>query len=213
MTTTTLTPDADALPAAERLLQTAGLLLFGEAALFMTAIMLASSMAPGYSLSAGAISDLGSIPATANLFNWSLLAVGVLNVAGGFLLYRATSSLPVLVLFLVAGAGAAGAGLFTLGTAPGYHGLFALAAFVGFNLMPGVLARRVSGPLRLVAVAASVVGLSYVGIMIVGDSGNDAVFGPIGHGGAERMIVYPPMLWLMAFGGYLMASASGKFQR
>ncbi len=30
-------------------------------------------------------------------------------------------------------------------------------------------------------------------------------FGPIGHGGAERMIVYPVMLWLVAFGGYLLA--------
>jgi hypothetical protein len=31
------------------------------------------------------------------------------------------------------------------------------------------------------------------------------VFGAIGHGGAERLIVYPVMLWMMAFGGYLMA--------
>lgn len=41
--------------------------------------------------------------------------------------------------------------------------------------------------------------------MVIGDAGNTAVFGPIGHGGAERMIVYPAMLWMMAFGGYLMA--------
>jgi hypothetical protein len=40
--------------------------------------------------------------------------------------------------------------------------------------------------------------------MVIGDSGNTAVFGPIGHGGAERMIVHPVMLWLLAFGGYLM---------
>jgi len=33
------------------------------------------------------------------------------------------------------------------------------------------------------------------------------VFGPIGHGGTERMIAYPAMLWLLAFGGYLMAPA------
>jgi hypothetical protein len=33
-----------------------------------------------------------------------------------------------------------------------------------------------------------------------------AVFGPIGHGGMERMIVYPAMLWMMAVGGYLMAA-------
>jgi hypothetical protein len=45
----------------------------------------------------------------------------------------------------------------------------------------------------------------YVAIMIVGDAGNPAVFGPIGHGGAERMIVYPVMLWMLALGGYLMA--------
>lgn len=205
---TALAGEANASPSAMRLLSGAGLFLFAEAALFVTAIMLAASMAPGYSLNAGAISDLGSIPVTANLFNGSLLAVGVLNISAGLLLYRTMSSLPVLALFLLAGVGAAGAALFTLGAVPGYHGLFALAAFVGFNLMPGALVRRVSGPLRLLAIAASAVGLAYVGIMIVGDAGNPAVFGPIGHGGAERMIVYPPMLWLMAFGGYLMAQGS-----
>ncbi|HET6820149.1 MAG TPA: DUF998 domain-containing protein, partial [Candidatus Limnocylindria bacterium] len=42
-------------------------------------------------------------------------------------------------------------------------------------------------------------------VMIIGDSGNPAVFGAIGHGGAERMIVYPPMLWMLAFGGSLLA--------
>jgi hypothetical protein len=42
-------------------------------------------------------------------------------------------------------------------------------------------------------------------VMIVGDGGNPAVFGAIGHGGTERMIAYPAMLWLLAFGGSLMA--------
>ena len=28
--------------------------------------------------------------------------------------------------------------------------------------------------------------------------------GAINHGGAERMIVYPAMIWLVAFGGYLL---------
>lgn len=30
----------------------------------------------------------------------------------------------------------------------------------------------------------------------------------IGHGGTERMIVYPAMVWLLALGGYLMADRS-----
>ena len=42
--------------------------------------------------------------------------------------------------------------------------------------------------------------------MVIGDAGNAAAFGPIGHGGTERMIVYPVMLWMLAFGGYLMAA-------
>jgi hypothetical protein len=42
--------------------------------------------------------------------------------------------------------------------------------------------------------------------MAIGDSGQTAAFGPIGHGGTERMIAYPPMLWMLALGGYLMAA-------
>jgi hypothetical protein len=42
--------------------------------------------------------------------------------------------------------------------------------------------------------------------MVIGDSGNPGIFGPIGHGGAERMIAYPAMLWMVALGGYLMGA-------
>jgi hypothetical protein len=60
--------------------------------------------------------------------------------------------------------------------------------------------------MRWVSVFAGLIGFVYVVIMIIGDGGNPAVFGAIGHGGAERMIVYPAMLWMMAFGGYCMAA-------
>jgi uncharacterized RDD family membrane protein YckC len=59
--------------------------------------------------------------------------------------------------------------------------------------------------MRVLGVAAGVVGLAYAVLMVIGDSGNTGVFGPIGHGGSERMIAYPAMLWLLAFGGYLLA--------
>jgi len=36
------------------------------------------------------------------------------------------------------------------------------------------------------------VGLLFTGEMVIGDSGNPAVVGAMGHGGAERMIVYAP---------------------
>ena len=48
------------------------------------------------------------------------------------------------------------------------------------------------------------IGLVYLGVMVVGDGGNAAVFGAIGHGGSERLIAYPVMLWMIAVGGYLL---------
>jgi hypothetical membrane protein len=185
----------------------AGAALFALSALFMTVIMLGASMAPGYDLSGGAISDLGTIQETAGLFNGTLLVLGALNIAAGLLLWRAGASLALFAVYVGAGLGAIGAGLVPLDRG-GLHGLFALAAFALFNVEAIISARLVPRPMAGISVAAGLVGLAFVGLMVVGDAGNPAVFGPIGHGGAERMIVYPVMLWLLAFGGALMVSPS-----
>lgn len=185
-------------------LRLAGLFLFLLAAQFMTVIMLAAGIAPGYDIQGGAISDLGTIPETAALFNVSLVVVGVLNIAGGLLLFRAADRGWIIPVFAIAGLGAAGAGLFPLNTSE-LHGLFALVAFLFFNIEAIACGSLVSGPMRWVSVLAGMVGLVFVVVMIVGDGGNPAVFGAIGHGGVERMIVYPAMLWMLAFGGFLMA--------
>ena len=185
-----------------------GLLLFILAAGFLTVVMLGTSMAPGYDVQGGAISDLGVIGETAALFNGALLAVGLLNIASGYLLYRSHGHVWVFAVFLLAGLGAIGAGLVPLNTSA-LHGIFALVAFVFFNAEALTAATLISGPMRWVSVVAGLVGLAFVVLMVIGDAGNPGVFGPIGHGGAERMIVYPSMLWMMAFGGYLMAAPSG----
>jgi hypothetical membrane protein len=182
-----------------------GILLFLLAGQFMTAIMLAASMAPAYDLNSTAISDLGVIPETALLFNASLVAVGLLNIAGGVAFHREHGRGWILALYLLAGLGALGAGLVPLNTSD-LHGLFALVAFLFFNVQAIASGRLVSGPMRAVSVILGLGGLAFVVLMVIGDAGNPAVFGAIGHGGAERMIVYPPMLWMLAFGGYLMAS-------
>jgi hypothetical membrane protein len=175
------------------------------AGLFMTAIMLAASMAPAYDLNSTAISDLGVIPETALLFNASLVAVGLLNIAGGLAFHREHGRGWILALYVLAGLGALGAGLVPLNTS-GLHGLFALVAFLFFNVQAIASGTLVSGPMRVVSVTLGLAGLAFVVLMVIGDAGNPAVFGAIGHGGAERMIVYPPMLWMLAFGGYLMVS-------
>jgi hypothetical membrane protein len=181
-----------------------GVLLFLVGAEFMTAIMLAASLAPNYDIAGGAISDLGVVDQTALLFNASLVFIGAANLAVGYLLYRSHRRAWILGVFTLAGLGAAGAGNFPLDTGDA-HSIFALLAFVFFNVEAIACATLVSGPMRWVSTIAGAVGLAFVALMVIGDSGNPTVFGPIGHGGAERMIVYPAMIWLIAFGGYLLA--------
>jgi hypothetical membrane protein len=182
----------------------AGLLFFVLSAQFMTVIMLAASIAPAYEYAGGAISDLGVIPSTALLFNVSLVAVGILNVVGGWLFFGAHRRAWLLGLFVVAGLGAIGAGLFPLDRG-GLHSIFALVAFLFFNLEALATAAVVRGAMRWISLLAGAIGLVFVVVMVVGDGGNPEIFGAIGHGGAERMIVYPAMLWMLALGGYLMA--------
>jgi hypothetical membrane protein len=183
----------------------AGVAFFALAAQFMTVIMLAAAMVPGYDFRGGAISDLGVFPETALLFNASLVLVGLLNLVGGYLFYRTHGKRWLLAVFAVAGVGALGAGVFPLDTG-GLHGLFALLAFLFFNVQALGSATRLTGVMRGLSVLAGAVGIVFVVLMALGDAGNAAAFGPIGHGGTERMIVYPVMLWLVAFGGYLLGA-------
>jgi hypothetical membrane protein len=186
----------------------AGELFITEGAAFLTGIMLAASIPLAYDYHAGAISDLGVIDQTALLFNALLVVVGAVNIVAGYLFYRAHDRSWLLATFVVAGLGAIGAGLLPLSTgAP--HSLFALVGFLFFNMEAAATARVLTGPMRWISLLAGVVGLVYVVVMVIGDSGSSAVFGAIGHGGSERMIVYPAMLWLLALGGYLM-SRSGE---
>lgn len=182
----------------------AGVLLFLLPVQFMTALMAGAAMAPGYSISQNAISDLGVIGATAWLFNASLFAAGLLNIAGGYFLYRTCGKGWILPVFVLAGIGAIGAAIITLDV-PGIHGLFALLAFVVFNLEAIAGSSLVRGPLKVISVIAGAIGLVFLVTHAASDFGIMDLYGPIGHGGSERMIVYPALLWLAAFGGYLMA--------
>ena len=183
----------------------AGLLLFVLGAGFMTAIMLAAALVPGYDFRGGAISDLGVFSESALLFNGGLLVVAILNLAGGYLLYRRHGKRWLLAIYALASVGAVGTGLFPLDTGDA-HSLFALLAFLFFNLEAIGTATLLRGAMRAISVLAGVLGIVFLVLMAVGDAGNAAAFGPIGHGGTERMIVYPVMLWLVAFGGYLLGS-------
>ena len=183
---------------------TAGILLFLLPVQFIIAPLAGAAIAPGYSINLNAISDLGVIDTTAWLFNTSLFMAGLLNIVGGYFLYRSSGKGWILPIFALAGVGAIGAAVFTLDI-PGIHGLFALLAFIFFNIQAIAGSSLVRGPLKAISIVAGVIGLVFLVTHAASDFGIMSLYGPIGHGGSERMIVYPALLWLAAFGGYLMA--------
>jgi hypothetical membrane protein len=171
---------------------------------FLAGTMLAASVAPAYDFHAAAISDLGVIDETAFLFNGLLIVIGAANIVGGVALARWLGQRWLALPYVIVGLGAIGAGLFPLDTG-GWHSIFALLAFVAINVQVVATSALLVGAMRWLGLLAGGIGLAYVVIMIIGDAGSPGVFGPIGHGGSERMIAYPAMLWLLALGGHLLA--------
>jgi hypothetical membrane protein len=190
--------------------QTAGLLLFIGAAQFLLVMMLMESVAPGYSMHDNAISDLGTIPETALIFNASLFAIGLINIVAGLNIYKVLGDKALLAIFVLGGIGAMGVGLITLDSPLGLHGLFALLAFLFLNLEAVGVGLKLYGGLKVISIVAGIVGILFLGVMVLVDSGSIDLSGSIGHGGAERMIAYPALIWMVMFGGYLMAEPSLK---
>jgi hypothetical protein len=96
-----------------------------------------------------------------------------------------------------------GAGLIPLDSPIGIHGLF---AFVFLNVEAMVAGRLAKFPLNRISLLLGLLGIIFVPIMIMVGSGSLDVSGSIGHGGAERMIAFPCLLWMLIFGGYLISS-------
>jgi hypothetical protein len=86
--------------------------------------------------------------------------------------------------------------------------LFALTAFLAGGVAVIVSSRVTAAPFRqlwallgAVALAATALGVLFL---------EWAPVAALGEGGIERWIVYPIVLWLVAFGSYLLAAAAGQ---
>jgi hypothetical membrane protein len=139
---------------------------------------------------------------SAAIFDITLLVAGAMTLIGAWFAYRALRRKAVLIPIGLLGVGMLGVGTFPL-TRPAPHTLFALIAFLAGGIAMIASSRRATAPFRYlwctlgaVALAATVLGELF------------PTWGPVarlGEGGIERWMVYPVVLWLVAFGGYLLA--------
>ena len=195
-----------------RLAAIAGALLVLAGCVALMGIISAETLYPGYSTARNAISDLGAseppnsiiVQPSATIFNLTMLITGLLVVGAAVALGRAG-----FVWMATVPLGLFGLGAFLVGVFPGnygtIHALAALLTFVAGAVSAIAAATVFRGPLRVIApVLGAVSLLTLLSYYVLGPASPMFAFGP---GGLERWIAYPVVLFVLAYGGYLMGAA------
>ena len=192
-----------------------GLLVVAGATVLM-GIITAEALYPGtFSTGANEISDLGGtrppssviLQPSATIFNLSMTLIGILVIAGSWFVQRAFGRRSVTIPIAVLGVAALGVGLFP-GNTGTPHALFAMVTFISGGIAAISAARLTSAPFRYLSFFLGAASLATLGMyMLLGDGSPMAL---LGIGGVERWIVYPVVLWITAFGGYLSGRADGR---
>ncbi|MEW6505897.1 MAG: DUF998 domain-containing protein [Chloroflexota bacterium] len=175
----------------------AGTLAFVAAAQFLLCLHIAESLYPSYSVSANYISDLG-VGDVALLFNSSTFVLGILTLAAAYFINKAFSSKLLFILLVLTGIGAAGVGLLPENFGA-VHAVVSLIAFLFGGLSAIFSCRLLKSPMSYFSVLLGLLSLISLAFFV---SGN---YLGLGHGGMERMIAHPILMWAIGFGGYLMS--------
>jgi hypothetical membrane protein len=154
------------------------------------------------------ISDLGAtetgvvLHPSSTIFNLTMLAAGAMILAGALFAHRALHRRAVTIPTGLLGLGVLGVGVFPGNIHP-QHPLFAFTAFVAGGLAVLLSARVTSQPLRAIFAVMGIISLGFTlaSVVLLGWG----LFARLDLGGVERWMVYPVLLWLVGFGGYLVA--------
>ncbi|WP_277552426.1 DUF998 domain-containing protein [Halobaculum limi] len=177
-------------------------------------IITAEVLYPNYSTRQD-ISDLGStLPPnpiihepSATIFNSTMLVTGAMVLVAAYALFRSLDRRGFPLALAVFGVGAFGVGVFPGNVTP-WHGLFALLTFFSGGITVVLSSRVATRPFSfLCGLFGGISLLVLVSVFVYGLAvGGPSPLAPLGSGGIERWVVYPLIIWLPAFGGYLLAS-------
>jgi hypothetical membrane protein len=184
----------------------AGSLLFAGGMIFFIFNSIAEGIYPNYNVGVIALSDLGAIGApTRFLWDGQLFFTGLLSLLGMYVLFF-KSSWPdnigmknkklVGIIYSIPTIGSILVSLFPENYILVIHSISAFVTFITAGVSAAYAYRLTRVPFRYFSITLGVITL--VSIPFLGDRS-------LGFGLIERVVVYPFVLWTIAFGSYLMA--------
>jgi hypothetical membrane protein len=190
----------------------AGTLFLIAVTQFILGFIIAEALYPGYSVSNNYISDLGVGPSSM-IFNSSVFLLGMLILIGTYFLKNISNFKTLNILLLLMALGSMGVGIFTKDIET-IHGAVSLVAFLFAGLSAIASFRVLEKPLSLISMILGLItlgalalfsgGLITSGSLTSNEAFDSILFLGLGPGGMERMIIYPALIWLAGFAGYLL---------
>ena len=182
--------------------------------IFMIMNTIAESIYPNYSVGSNAISDLGAVgQSTRYLWDGQLLVSGILGLVGALIfLFRSSFAHRseirglVKIIYLLPPIASIVVSLVPENTISAIHSLAALTEFVSGGISAIYAYRFTDAPFRYFSILLGATSLSSVVLL-------ESASSILGFGGAERLVVYPFVIWSVAFGGYLVAQKTALSYR
>jgi hypothetical membrane protein len=205
----------------------AGVLLLVGGVQFMLGVVIGESQYPGYSTSKNTLSDMsGSCPTidpanplqcinsvilqpSATIFSSIVFIIGLTAAVSAYFIHKTLGGRIAPALLFVTGVAAMGVGIFP-GSAGVAHGYFAMTTFYsgGLAAIASYRILKESKPMQYLSVALGSIGIVILMSLVTFVGSNSPFISTFGVGGAERLVAYPVVFWLISLGGYLIAASS-----
>lgn len=205
----------------------AGILLVVGGIQFMLGVVIGESQYPGYSTSKNTLSDMsGSCPSidpanplncinsvvlqpSATIFSSIVFIIGLTAAVSAYFIHKTLGGRIAPVLLLLTGIAAMGVGVFP-GNAGVAHGYFAMATFYsgGLAAIASYRILKESKPMQYVSIILGSIAIIILMSLVIFGGSNSPFINTFGVGGAERLVAYPVVFWLITLGGYLLAVSS-----
>jgi len=213
-----------------RYLRIGGILAIIAAAQWIIGVFIAQAYYPNYSITLNDPSDLGATchnaimptPGSCAIFqpssiiwNTVLSLLGILTMASAYMIYRGLGNRLFSTLVGLFGLGALVSGVVPENVDLTTHGLGALVSFVAGAIAAVTVYRvKLEAPpyFRYLSILFGAISLAGLAIML-SVSFATLESSAIGHGGDERIIVYPLLVWEIVLGISLIRNQARTVQR